>query len=100
MRVLLVSLVVAVVVLADRGAAPQLTLTGTVVEIQSGEWLSVRNDQTDETGTRIALRETTAYHPAALRPGVRVTVWYKSIGERRPVADKVRVLTGGTPPGR
>lgn len=50
---------------------------------------------------RLALRETTAYEgqgshhaldPAAIKPGVRVRVWYRGVGERHPVADKVRVL--------
>jgi hypothetical protein len=45
-------------------------------------------------GFEIALRETTAYEgsPSAITRGARVTVWYRSIGERRFVADKVRVL--------
>ena len=39
--------------------------------------------------------EATAYEgsPAAIQTGARVTVWYRSVGERRFVADKVRVLT-------
>jgi hypothetical protein len=44
-------------------------------------------------GVEIALRET-VYDgdPADIKGGVRVTVWYRSVGERRPVADIVRVL--------
>ena len=79
-------------VLADRGA-PQQVLTGTVSEIEAGEWLSVANETSDPMGTRIALRETVYERErAAIKPGVRVTVWFRTIGERRPVADKVRIL--------
>jgi hypothetical protein len=90
------SLVVTLVVLswlAD-SAATQHIVTGTVAEVEAGEWMSVANDTTDPVGVRIALRQTTAYKgsPAAIKPGVLVSVWYRSVGERRPVADKVHVL--------
>ena len=41
------------------------------------------------------MRETTAYEgdAAALKPGARVTIWYRNIGERYLVADRVGVLT-------
>ena len=98
------SLVVAFVVLSvliDSGASAQVVVTGTVAEFQAGKWISVVNEQTDPSGFPIALRDTTVYEgrqhsaivPAAIRPGVRVTVWYRSVAERRVVADKVRVLT-------
>lgn len=98
---LLVVAFVVLSVLADRGAARLRVVTGTVVQFQAGEWMSVANETTDPMGFQIALRETTAYEgqehgpafdPAAIRPGVRVTVWYGSVGGRRPVADSVRVL--------
>jgi hypothetical protein len=92
----MVSLVVAFVVLsalADR-RAPQRIVTGTIREFEAGEWLSVAPYATDPKGFPIALREMTAYEgsPAAIKPGARVTVWYRSVGERRFVADKVRVF--------
>ena len=95
-RALMASLVVAFVVLsalADR-RAPQRIVTCTIREFQAGEWLSVATHTTDPTGFPVTLRETTAYEgsPAAIKPGARVTVWYRSVGERRFVADKVRVL--------
>jgi hypothetical protein len=79
--------------LADRGAARQRVITGTVIEWQVAEMIAVANEQTDPEGVRIALRET-VYHrgPSAIKPGIRVTVWYRSVGERRPVADKVSVI--------
>jgi hypothetical protein len=94
-RAFMASLVVAFIVLsvlADR-RAPQRIVTGTIREFEAGEWLSVAIYTTDPTGFPIALRET-AYEgsPAAIKPGARVTVWYRSVGERRFVADKVRVL--------
>jgi hypothetical protein len=95
-RAFMASLVVAFIVLsvlADR-SAPQRIVTGTIREFEAGEWLSVATYRTDPKGFPIALREMTAYEgsPAAIKPGARVTVWYRSVGERRFVADKVRVF--------
>jgi hypothetical protein len=92
----IVSLVFAFVVvseLADRGSV-QRVVTGTVGEYVAGEWISVANDATDPMGFQIALRDTTAYEGdrALIKPGIRVTVWYRNTAERRPLADKVRVL--------
>lgn len=89
---LLIALVVASA-LVDRGSV-QHTVTGTVGEYVAGERISVANETTDPMGVEIALRNTTAFEgdPALINPGVRVTVWYRTAGERRPLADKVRVL--------
>ena len=74
--------------------------TGTVTEFHSGDWLSVA---TGPYGTvtidfRITLRKATAYEgdAAALTPGARVTMWYRNIGERYLVADRVRVRESST----
>jgi hypothetical protein len=96
-RALLALMVVAFVVLstlADRHA-PQRIVTGTIREIEAGEWLSVATHTTDPKGFPIALRETTIYEgtAAAFQAGARVTVWYRNVGERRFVADRVRLLT-------
>ena len=95
-RAFLATLVVAFVVLsllADRGAAGQRVITGTVTEWQVAELIAVANESTDPGGVRIALRETVYERdPRAIKPGSRVTVWYRSVGERHPVADKVSVL--------
>jgi hypothetical protein len=92
---LIASLVAFVVVsaLADSGGAEPHVITGTVTEWQVGESIAVANEQTDPGGFPVALRET-AYEgdPAVIKPGVRVTVWFRSVGELRLVADKVRVL--------
>lgn len=98
----LTTLVVTFVVLsalADR-RAPQRIVTGTIREFEAGEWLSVAAQNTDPRGFPIALRATTSYQgrPAAIKPGARVAVWYRSIGERRFVADKVRVLPDAARP--
>ena len=95
-RAFIASLIVAFIVLSalvDRGA-PQRIVTGTIRESEAGKWLSVATSMTNPMGFQIALRETTAYEgrPAAIKAGARVTVWYRSVGERRFVADKVRVL--------
>ncbi len=90
------SLLVAFVVLSALGyrGAPQHIVTGTIGEFATGQWIALANEQTHPGGFRITLRETTAYegNPAAFRTGTRVTVWWRSVGERRFVADKVRVL--------
>ena len=88
------SLVVAFVVLsvlADRGASTQHIATGTVAEVHTGEWMLVANQGMT---LPVALRETTVYegNPAAIKTGIRVTVWYRLVAERRPLADKVRIL--------
>ena len=82
--------------LADRGVTHRV-VTGTVIEFRAGESIAVINDGMEPHP--IALRETTAYEgdPAAINPGARVTVWYRYVGESRPVADKVRVLDPATP---
>jgi len=94
-RAFMASLVVAFVLLSALAyhGASQRVITGTVRESEAGEWLSVAA-HTMEKAFPITLRETTRYEgsPAAIAPGARVTIWYRSIGERRFVADKVRVL--------
>jgi hypothetical protein len=79
--------------LGDRRGTPQSRMAGTVLEFHPGEWLSFTNEQTDPTGIRITLRDTTVYEGAAIEPGAVVTVWYRSVAERRPVADKVHVIS-------
>jgi hypothetical protein len=94
-RAFLATLFVAFVVLsllADRGAGGQRVITGTVIAWQVAEWIAVANEQTDPGGVRIVLRETVYERdPRAIKPGIRVTVWYRSVGERRPVAAKIKV---------
>ena len=95
MRTLIASVTafMAVSVLSD-SRAPQLVITGTVLEWHAAESITVANEQTGPQGNRIILRDTFYEGDAAgIKPGVRVTVWYRSIGERRSVADKVRLLT-------
>ena len=97
-RIFIALLVVAFVVLsvlADRTSIQQVA-TGTVAEVHAGEWMLVTNQ-----GMRlpVTLRETTYEgNPAAIKPGIRVTVWYRGVAERRPVADKVRMLADAQTP--
>jgi len=93
-RVFLASLIAAVVLLSvlTYGGAPRRVVTGTVTEWHVGELISVASDQ-NPAGLRIALRETVYQGDTrGIKPGARVTVWYRSVGEGRPVADKVRVV--------
>jgi hypothetical protein len=100
-RAFLATLFVAFVVLsllADRGAAEHQVITGTVIEWRVAGSIAVANQQTDPGGVRIALRETVDERDVrGIKPGVRVTVWYRSVGEGRPVADKVSVIPVESP---
>jgi hypothetical protein len=89
---LLVGLLVLSVV-ADRSAGEQRIITGIVTEWRADEFIAVTNESMDPGCCRISLRNT-VYEgdTSTIKPGVRVTVWYRSVGERRPVADKLRVL--------
>jgi hypothetical protein len=96
----LTTLVVAFVVLsalADRGASTQRVATGTVAEVHVGDWMLVANEH---MRLPVAFGATTAYegNPAVIKPGARVTVWYRGVGERRLLADKVRVLSDAARP--
>jgi hypothetical protein len=75
--------------------------TGTVTEFHAGEWLKVAAGPygTVTINFRISLRKATAYDgdAATIKPGDRVTIWYRNIGERYPVADRVRVLAEPKP---
>jgi hypothetical protein len=85
---------VALSLVADRGATEQRMVTGTVSEWRAGEFIAVVNERTDPEGIRIGLRNTVYDGDTGLlKSGVRVTVWYRFVGERLPVADRVRVLS-------
>ena len=97
MSAFIAALVIAFVVasaLANRGSV-QSVVTGTVGDYVPGQWISVANGTTDPMGVQIALRKTTAFetNPALIKSGMHVTVWYRSVAERRPLADRVRLLS-------
>ena len=72
------------------GTSSLNVITGTVVEWQAGQSITVANDQTNPPGVRFTLRNTVyTGDSTAIAPGVRVTVWYRMVGERRPVAARV-----------
>ena len=82
------------------------SVTGTVTEWRVGESIAVANDQ-NPRGFGMSLRRSTVYEGdiRTIKSGVRVTVWYRNVGERRLVAEKVRVLNtrqsfGGRSPVR
>jgi hypothetical protein len=92
--------IVLVSALVDSARPSEGRVSGTVVEYRSGEWISVANQTTDPEGIAIALGDATFYtsqehasaEPVVIKPGTRVTVWYRFVYERRPVADTVHVL--------
>ena len=90
---LIVVLVVLFVWASDRTTTPRV-MTGTVAEWQPGKSISVENEQSDRGGLKMTLRDTTYEGDRdAIRRGARVTVWYAMVGERHPVAAKIRVLS-------
>ena len=91
-RGLVVLLAAALVLLASSREAPQQTIEGTVLALDGRASLTVVNEQTDPTGMVFILRDTRYERLEALRDGVRVKVWCRAIGERRPVASRVHVL--------
>ncbi len=91
-RGLVVLLTAALVLLASSREAPQQTIEGTVLALDGRASLTVVNEQTDPTGMVFILRDTRYERLEALRDAVRVKVWCRAIGERRPVASRVHVL--------
>jgi hypothetical protein len=69
------------------------SVTGTVTEWHAGEAIAVRIGQNPK-GFAMALRHNTVYEGdiSTIKRGVRVTVWYRNVSERRLVVEKVRVL--------
>lgn len=90
---LLVALVV-VSLVAEIGVSQPTVLTGSVVEWEPGQLIAIwPGEQYDRRGLQFVLRDTKwEGDPEAIEPGVRVSVWYKSVQERQRVAVKVRVL--------
>ena len=83
------ALFVVVSAVAER-RAPQRELTGTIAAWRPGEFITLARDSGAIT---VTLRNTVYDGDSALEPGARVRVLYRSIGERRFVADHVRVIT-------
>jgi hypothetical protein len=69
------------------------SVTGTVTEWRAGESIAVGRDQYPRPFS-MSLRPHTVYEGDAstLKVGVRVTVWYRNVSERRLVVEKVRLL--------
>ena len=69
------------------------SVTGTVTEWHAGETIAVGRRQNPK-GFPMAVRHNTVYEGdiSTIKPGVRVTVWYRNVSERRFVVEKVRVL--------
>jgi len=91
-----IALLIALAVLSlfnDSGTSKVRAITGDVVEWQGGQWISVANEQTDPGGVRINLRAADYDGDRdAIRAGARVTVWYRTVEERYPVAVRMQVL--------
>jgi|SoiMethySBSTD1v2_1073268.scaffolds.fasta_scaffold01311_19 hypothetical protein len=90
----------AVALALTNSGSTQRVLTGTVGKYVTGQLISIGNETTDPRGVQLTLRETTAFEgdPALIKPGIRVTVWYRGVAERRLLVDRVRVLPVGVEP--
>jgi hypothetical protein len=78
--------------LANPGA-PEQILAGKAIEYEHGQWIGIANERTDPGGVRIRLREATIFDgQKQIERGAPVIVWYRSLADRHPIADRVRVL--------
>jgi hypothetical protein len=93
-HVFVVALVVSFLALSLVSEKRARTFTGNVLAWRAGEYIEVSPAPTDPRGFQIGLRRNTIFEgdTAAIRPGVPVTVWYRNVGERRLMADRVVVL--------
>jgi hypothetical protein len=68
-------------------------VTGVVTGFRSGELIAVANETTDPQGIQIALRGDTRIvgDQNQIKVGATATVKFRRVGERRPIADEVRL---------
>lgn len=67
-------------------------ISGTVRDWQPGEFISVTRGPYDPVGITFSLRNAVYDdEPRSIRIGSRVTVWYNVVGERRPLASRVKL---------
>jgi len=84
--------VLVLLLVASSSRAPAHTIEGTVLAFAAGQSLIVVNEQTDPSGVEFFLRHTRIEPRETLRPGARVKVWYRAVGEHRPIVDRIHVL--------
>jgi hypothetical protein len=65
--------------------------TGTITEWRPGESIVVAGNQ-NPRGFELRLRHNTVYE-GTIKPGAPAMVWYRTVGERRLVVERVRVLS-------
>lgn len=93
-RLLIISfgLAIAASLFSVRDVTKPRAITGTVRDWQPGQSISVLRGPDDPDGITFSLRNATYDDdPRAIRPGSRVTVWYKMVGERRLLASRVKL---------
>jgi hypothetical protein len=93
LALLIVALVVLLSALVER-RPPQRTMTGTVAEFRAGDRITV-----GDMSMTFVLRQSTTFegNPSGFSPGRRVQVWWRSVADRQPVAERVRVLPDPPP---
>ena len=87
---LVVIALLALPLLWDQPKSEQQVFSGTVREWKVGESITVASDQTAPAGFTARLHKT-RYEGRAdqIVTGASVTIWYRIVGESRPVVDKV-----------
>jgi hypothetical protein len=65
--------------------------TGTITQWQPDESIVIAGARNPQ-GFELRLRQNTVYE-GAMRSGARATVWFRTVGERRLVVERVRVLS-------
>ena len=72
-------------------------MTGVVTHVEHNTTISSANEQTETAGLAISLCDATTFdvERTTITTGMRVTVTYRMVGERRPVAEAVRTVGVG-----
>ena len=98
---LVIIVLVALPLVLDQPRSEQHVFSGTVREWKPGESITVASEQTDPAGFTARLHKT-RYEGSADRivTGSSVTIWYRIVGESRPVVDKVRINEAADLPSR
>ena len=94
LRLLIISLgvMVAAWLFSVRDVTKPRAITGTVRDWQPGHSISVARPN-DAVGITFSLRNAVYDDPGTIPLGSRVTVWYKMVGESRPLASTVCVTS-------
>ena len=83
-----------VLLLQERNSDSDRALIGVVTRV-TADSITVLNDQTDPAGLVLSLQaivRADGAYPARIETGSRIAVWYKSVGDPRPIARRIVVV--------